>query len=154
MSLFRVNKPPVLSYTVHNFHHKYGFVERHGYAFGQSLFYAVKAFIYLILITGYLFGNIKVSVKIYYKPAVRISSEKKDGKSSITLRWDKVPGAGKYKVYRYVNGRLKPVAETSKTAVRIGGVKSGKEYTYAVKAYAGGRWTKLNTADLVSIKAR
>ena len=96
----------------------------------------------------------KVSVKIYYKPAVRISSEKKDGKSSITLRWDKVPGAGKYKVYRYVNGRLKPVAETSKTAVRIGGVKSGKEYTYAVKAYAGGRWTKLNTADIVSIKAR
>ena len=96
----------------------------------------------------------KVSVKIYYKPAVRIASEKKDGKSGITLRWDKVPGAEKYKVFRYVNGKLKLLTETAKTAVRINSVKSDRKYTYAVKAYVDGRWTKLYTSDLVSIKAK
>ena len=35
-----------------------------------------------------------------------ISSEKKDGKSSITLRWDKVPGAGKYNLKLFPKGQV------------------------------------------------
>ena len=92
----------------------------------------------------------KVSVKIYYKPAVKITANK----GSISLKWDKVPGATKYRVYKYVNGKLKLVTETTKRSVRINGTKSGKEYTYAVKAFINGKWTKVYTSDLASVKAK
>ena len=92
----------------------------------------------------------KVSVKIYYKPAVKITANK----GSITLKWNKVPEATKYRVYKYVNGKLKLVTETTKRSVKINGTKAGKEYTYAVKAYVDGKWTKVYTGDLASVTAK
>ena len=92
----------------------------------------------------------KVSVKIYYKPAVKITANK----GSITLKWNKVPEATKYRVYKYVNGKLGLVTETTKRSVKINGTKAGKEYTYAVKAYVDGKWTKVYTGDLASVTAK
>ena len=92
----------------------------------------------------------KVSVKIYYKPAVKITANK----GSISLKWDKVPGATKYRVYKLVNGKLKLVTETTKRSVKFNGTKAGKEYTYAVKALVDGKWTKIYTGDLASVKAK
>ena len=92
----------------------------------------------------------KVSVKIYYKPAVKITANK----GSISLKWNKVPGATKYRVYKYVNGKLKLVTETTKRSVKITGTKAGQQYTYAVKAFVNGKWTKVYGSDLASVKAK
>ena len=90
------------------------------------------------------------SIKVYYKPAVKATS--KNG--AVTLKWNKVPEATKYRVYKYVNGSLKLITDTTKNAVRITGTKAGKKYSYAVKALVDGKWTKVYTSDIVSVKAK
>ncbi|MBR1431385.1 MAG: hypothetical protein IJ585_09195, partial [Ruminococcus sp.] len=91
-----------------------------------------------------------VSVKVYYKPAVKASS--KDGK--VILKWKKVVGAEKYRVYKYEGGKLVKIADTTANAVRISKVTAGKTYKYAVKAYVDGKWTKVTKSDIVSVKVK
>ena len=97
----------------------------------------------------------KISKKIYYKPALKLTTGKNSttGKSFIRLKWAKVDGATKYRVYKLVNGKLKTVTEldADHLTLKINGTKSGKEYTYAVKALIDGKWTKVYTSDLASI---
>ena len=101
---------------------------------------------------------LKTSVTVYYKPDVTITTgvDSKTGKSYIRLKWAKVPGATSYKVCRYVNGKLKTVSEldADRLSVKITGTKSGKTYTYAVKAFVDGKWTKVYASDLASIKSK
>ena len=92
----------------------------------------------------------KVSANVYYKPAVKLTANK----DSITIGWKSVPGAAKYKVYKYVNGKLKFVTETDNRSVRINGTKAGKKYSYAVKAYVNGKWTTVSTSDIATVKAK
>lgn len=94
--------------------------------------------------------SFKVSVRIYYKPAVTAAA--KNG--GITLKWDRVPGATKYKVCRYMNGKLKELIVTEKTAVRLTNAKSGRTYSFAVRAYVNGKWTKVYKSDLVTATAK
>ena len=61
--------------------------------------------------------SFKVTVTVYYKPAVKASV--KDG--MITLEWDDVPNAEKYCVYTMKNGRSKLLKETDKSNLRIKG---------------------------------
>ena len=89
-------------------------------------------------------------MKIYYKPAVKATA----AKGSITLKWNKVEGASKYRVFKVVDGKLKLLTEITKRSVKINGTKAGREYTYAVKAYIDGKWTKVYTTDLVSVTAK
>ncbi len=91
-----------------------------------------------------------VSVKVYYKPAVKASS--KDGK--VVLKWKKVVGAEKYRIYKYEGGKLTKIADTTANAVRISKVTAGKTYKYAVKAYVDGKWTKVTKSDIVSVKVK
>ena len=91
-----------------------------------------------------------VSVKVYYKPAVKASS--KDGK--VVLKWKKVVGAEKYRIYKYEGDKLVKVADTTANAVRINKVTAGKTYKYAVKAYVDGKWTKVTSKDIVSVKVK
>ena len=95
-------------------------------------------------------NSYKLSAKVYYKPTVKLTANK----GSITIKWNKVPKAEKYRVYKYVNGKLKLITETTKRAVRITGTKPGKEYSYAVKAYVNGEWTKVYKSDLVTVTAK
>lgn len=97
--------------------------------------------------TEQLSSSGSADVKVYYKPVVTAAA--KDGK--VTLRWKAVPGAEKYAVYR-MNGKLKKVSVTSKTAVKIK-QKEG-DTGYAVKAYVNGKWTKVTRADIVSAKEK
>ena len=92
----------------------------------------------------------KPAEKVYTKPEVKLTAN--DG--SISLKWEPVKDAEKYRVYKYVNGKLRLLTETDKRAVRITGTKAGKEYTFAVKALVNGKWTKVYTKDLVSITAK
>ena len=90
------------------------------------------------------------SIKVYYKPAVKASS--KDG--AVILKWNKVEGAEKYRVYKYTGGKLVKVADTEANAVRLKNVTTGKTYKYAVKAYVDGKWTKVTKSDIVSVKVK
>ena len=85
-----------------------------------------------------------------YKPIVSLTANE----GSITIRWSNVENAEKYKVFKYVNGKLKLVTETAKRAIRITGTKAGKEYSYAVKAYVDGKWTTVYTSDIVTVTAK
>ncbi|MBR4776639.1 MAG: SGNH/GDSL hydrolase family protein [Lachnospiraceae bacterium] len=74
---------------------------------------------------------------------------------TVTLKWDKVEGATKYKVIEYVNGKAKTVKslKKSKTSYKISGREAGK-YTFAVKAYVKGKWTKITKTDKVSVTVK
>ncbi len=92
----------------------------------------------------------KVSVTAKYKPSVSLTANE----GSITIRWSKVENVETYKVFKYVNGKLKLVTETAKRAIRITGTKAGKEYSYAVKALVDGKWTTVYTSDIVTVTAK
>lgn len=69
--------------------------------------------------------------------------------NSVTIKWNAVEGAEKYKVYKYVDGKLKAVGTTTKTSAKIGKLDSETEYGFAVKAYVDGKWTSVKMADVV-----
>ena len=95
-------------------------------------------------------NSYKVSVNIYYKPALSITA----GKGFIRVNWAKVPGAEKYRAYKVVNGKLKFIIETDKLALLVNGTKAGRKYAYAVKAFVDGEWTTVYKSDVVRVTAK
>lgn len=53
-----------------------------------------------------------------------------------------------------MNGKAVKLAETEKTAVTICKLKSGKEYSYIVRAYVDGKCTEMKMSDVVTVKAQ
>ncbi len=94
--------------------------------------------------------KLTVSIKTYYKPAVNATATK----NGALLKWEKVDGATKYRLSKLVNGKLKKVADVNGTAINLTGLKSGKEYTYAVKALVSNEWTTVWKSDLVTVTAK
>ena len=68
----------------------------------------------------------------------------------IRLKWKKVKGAERYRVYRVKDNDRKQIAETRKTSVKIRTKRSG-EYKYAVSAKVNGKWTVIKPADVVTV---
>ncbi len=91
-----------------------------------------------------------ISFTAAYRPIVTARS----ANGSISLSWNAVAGAEKYKVCKYVDGKLRTLLEVDGTAVKITGTKAGKTYTFAVKALVNGKWTKVYSGDLVSVTAK
>ena len=91
-----------------------------------------------------------VSVTAKYKPIVSLTSNE----GSISVKWNKVEGTEKYRVYKYVNGKLKYLGEVGGTSARLTDTAAGKKYTIAVKAYVNGEWTKVYKSDLVTVTAK
>lgn len=53
------------------------------------------------------------------------------------IKWDKIPNASYYEVYQKLNsGKYKLLKTTKGTSCRFGSLKSGSEYTFAVKPIA------------------
>lgn len=92
----------------------------------------------------------KFTGKFYYKPIAEATA----GKNRIKLTWEKVSGAEKYAIYKYVNGKAVKLAETTKLSVNIKGLKSDKEYQYIVRAYVDGKWTDMKKSDIVTAKTK
>ncbi len=92
----------------------------------------------------------KASVKVYYKPITKATANK----NSVKLRWQTVPDAEKYAIYKYFNGKAVKLAETKKLSVNIKGLKSGKKYQYIVRAYVGGKWTEAKKTDIVTVTTK
>ena len=60
----------------------------------------------------------------------------KGGDKSVTLTWTAVPGATKYGVYKYANGKYTKVStEVTGTSYTVTGLAEDTEYTFFVQAY-------------------
>ena len=83
------------------------------------------------------------------KPVVK--AKVSDGRIDFT--WKKVPGATKYRVYKYENKKLTKMLDTKDRTFVIFNTKVGEKYSIAVKAYVDGKWTKLSKKDIVTATA-
>ena len=70
----------------------------------------------------------------------------------ITLTWNAVTNASKYRVYIYRNEKLETLTDVTKCSVTLTGAKAGKEYTFAVSAFVDGVRTTVYRRDLVTVK--
>ena len=68
---------------------------------------------------------------ITYVAAPKLSSVKASG-TSVTIKWGKVTGATKYRVYYKTTGGWKKLTETTKTSYTWKKAKSGVKYTFTV----------------------
>lgn len=73
-------------------------------------------------------------IKYLTKPKISNVSNSSGG---VTVKWGKISGASGYKVYRKTSNGWKYLGKTSKTYFTDTTAKSGKKYTYTVKAYSG-----------------
>jgi len=115
---------------------------------GEIYKYLVRYTIGSILSPISYSGN--VSVKVYYKPIPKPTAAKTD----ITLKWEVVPDAKKYAIYKYVNGKAVKLAEVKSTSVKISKLSPDTEYSYIVSAYVDGKWTIMTKSDIVTVKTK
>ena len=74
------------------------------------------------------------------KPSIRAQSY---SDTEILLFWDQVPGASKYALYEKVGKTFQARTDSyTATTVRFTGLTKKKSYTYRVKAYVDGKWSK------------
>lgn len=71
-----------------------------------------------------------------------------------SLSWTAVDGAEKYRVCEYKDGKLVKVKDTKKLKMTVSGLKSGKTYRYAVRAYVNGKWTTVKKSEIKSVKIK
>ena len=83
----------------------------------------------------------------YYKPV----PEAEVIGNSVRLTWKAVPGAEKYAVYKYTDGKAVKLIETEKRSVIINKLKPNTEYNYIVRAYVDGKWTTMTKSDIVTV---
>ena len=88
-----------------------------------------------ITFIGNYSGTKTLKFKIIPKKPTGVSASQTA--NSITLSWNKVPGATGYRVYEYISKAkgYKTVAVTKNLYCRISRLKSGEKHTYCVKAY-------------------
>ncbi len=72
--------------------------------------------------------------------------------STVTLSWSKVKNATGYRVYQKVNGKWKKLCDTSKNTYKVASLKSGTEYSFAVKAYSKSNGKTYWASNYTSIK--
>lgn len=82
------------------------------------------------------------------KPTFKVTA-KSGGKAKI--KWNKVPGATKYKVCSYKSGKFKEIKTTTNTSYTVKNLVKGNKYSYIVSAYVNGKWTTMNPSDAQSI---
>ncbi len=83
------------------------------------------------------------------KPVVKA----KVSEGRIDFTWKKVPGATKYRVYKYENKKLTKMADTKDRTFVVVNTSPGAKYSIAVRAYVDGKWTKLTKKDIVTAAA-
>ena len=83
---------------------------------------------------GYSSYSSTKTVKHLDQPSIKTPTNTTSG---VKITWGKVTGASGYKVYRKTSDGWKYLGKTSKTYFTVKDAKSGKKYTYTVKAYSG-----------------
>ena len=82
-----------------------------------------------------------LSIRFLSAPTVKTSN----GKSGINVKWNKITGAKGYAIYRKTGSgsfkKIKTIKDPSVLSYTDTDVKSGKKYTYYVKAFSGSRYS-------------
>ena len=102
-------------------------------------------------ITYYKLKNNKyvyVSKTVTTAPNVTADS----GRNQITLKWNKIDNATKYRIYSYDSKTKKytKITDTNNTNYTINNLKDGTEYTYLVRSYDGTSWSHYTTSNNVT----
>ena len=87
--------------------------------------------------SGSVFGaykELKVRTEPLAKPDGLRATKVKD--TSLTLKWNKVPTAKTYFIYKVGVNTQKKIAQTTKTSYALTGLKAATDYIYAVRARA------------------
>lgn len=84
------------------------------------------------------YSSTKSATPYLTKPT--LSSVSRSGYSSIKIKWNKITGASGYQIYRYdavskKYSRIKTITSGSTTSYTNTGLKTGRKYTYKVRAY-------------------
>lgn len=81
---------------------------------------------------------------------IKVSSKKK----TVTVSWDKTKNAGKYEIYRSVDGgkTFKKVLTTKKTTATFKNLKAGKRHQYKVRAIYGKSYGKFTAVKKITVK--
>lgn len=112
--------------------------------------YTVKAY-KGSLVSGY--NTTGISIKRLLPPELLSATSTKTG---ITLKWDKVTGAGGYAIYRKSgNGKLvklTTIKGVSKISYVDKSAKKGTTYSYQIKAYSGKTFSAYSNANTVKDK--
>ncbi len=76
----------------------------------------------------------------------------KTAKTTATLKWNKVEKADKYNVYRYnsTSKEYTKVATVTANSATVKGLKSGRSYTFCVRAVAKGYLAKSYSAKVTA----
>lgn len=113
---------------------------------GVTYIYTVKAF------NGSYTSAYEAGVKIKFLATPTLKSAKANSKG-VTATWAKVSGANQYNVYRKTADGWKKIATVKGTSYTDKSVKSGKTYTYTVKAVSGS-YSSSFVAKGISCKAK
>ncbi|MCM1524572.1 MAG: hypothetical protein NC120_08965, partial [Ruminococcus sp.] len=70
------------------------------------------------------------------------------GNGQATVTWTSVSGAT-YRIYTYINGQYKAIANVSGTSYTVKGLTNGVRTGFLVKACVNGVWSDYSTADVV-----
>ncbi len=116
---------------------------------GKTYYYKVRAVLENDAKTSY--SNIVSSCRNLERPVVTLGNSASSGK--ITVSWNAVEGAVKYKVYRATSksGTYKVILTTDKTSMTNTSTTAGKTYYYKVKAIAENEQAN---SDFSSVKSR
>ena len=70
------------------------------------------------------------------------------GSKQAVLKWNAVPGATSYRVYRYSNGTYTPLVNVTGTSYTATGLTSGTKYGFLVRAFYNDEGSDYTTADV------
>ena len=99
---------------------------------GTKYTFAVRAYINE---NDFVWSPSYKSVVALTNPGVTEAIFSSSTKDSVTLNWEKVEGATGYRVYIVKDGKWQALKTTGATSYTATSLDSGKEYTFAVKAY-------------------
>lgn len=86
-------------------------------------------------------------------PKVKLKATSKN--KTVTLKWNKITGADKYKVYKKAGSKFKTIKTLKKTRYTVKkGLKVGKKYTFAVRARVDGLWTDITKSSTKMVKIK
>lgn len=78
------------------------------------------------------------------------------GQNSITLSWNSVPGADRYRVYKYslVTKEYTGIGNVTGNSYTVKKLKAGTKYAYLVRAYNGTNYSSYTLSDVVNCKTK
>ncbi len=71
----------------------------------------------------------------------------------VKIKWKKISGATKYRVYKFSNGKYKLLKTTKNTSYTVKNLVKGNKYSYLVTACVDGKWTSKSVTDVKDINA-